>query len=184
MPLVYLHWIALVNFLNGLFSTWLASHWSKLYSVLPKMYGVSVHYCKHEQWKSSAINVNMSTLFKQTNCWEQIPAQNPKKLTNKSFYNLEAHTLLGTVTQLLIPACVHLYMDKPLVCLLWTHRRWSKSTPILTSEIPCKITRLNRIDQSEGSKLSKTTKHTHTTDKSTLWQCPALWKCLEWNKNA
>jgi hypothetical protein len=34
---------------------------------------------------------------------------------------LRAHTLLGTVIQLFIPASVHLYMDKPAGYLLWTN---------------------------------------------------------------
>ena len=36
---------------------------------------------------------------------------------------LGAHTLLGTVIQLFIPASVHLYTDKPAGDLLWTNPR-------------------------------------------------------------
>ena len=53
-----------------------------------------------------------------------------------------AHTLLGTVIRLFIPACVRLYRDKT-----------AENTLILTIESLSKITRLIRVNQSQASKL-------------------------------
>ena len=64
-----------------------------------------------------------------------------------------AHTLLGPVIQLFIPASVHLNTDKPAGDLLWTNPRVVWEYPYSDQWEPSNITRLIRIDQSHDSKF-------------------------------
>ena len=63
--------------------------------------------------------------------------------------------MLGTVTRLFIPASVHLYTDKPAGDLLWTNPRVVCEYPFLTNERRANITRLIRVDQSQGLKSAQ-----------------------------
>jgi hypothetical protein len=66
-----------------------------------------------------------------------------------------AHTLLGTVTRLFIPAYVHLCMDNLLVTYSGQTRGWSESTLILNNDSRIAITSLICVDQSQGLKSAK-----------------------------
>ena len=46
VPLVYWSWNALVNFLSGLFSTWLASNWSRVILIGMLIYWLVMSPCK------------------------------------------------------------------------------------------------------------------------------------------
>ena len=66
-----------------------------------------------------------------------------------------AHTLLGTVIQLLNPASVHLFTDKPAGDLHWTNPRVVWEHPYSDQWEWAIITRLIRVDQSQGSKSAR-----------------------------
>ena len=90
--------------------------------------------------------------------------------------NLGAHTMLGTVTIL-----YRFTLFQPLYTCTRTKLRmtysgqirgWSETTLILTNESQPNITRLIRVDQSQVSKLSKTSDR-QTTDRQVHFM-PAL----------
>jgi hypothetical protein len=65
-----------------------------------------------------------------------------------------AHTLLGTVIRLFIPASVYICTRTNLrVTYFGQTGGWSESTLILTNESQSKITILICVDQSQASKL-------------------------------
>jgi hypothetical protein len=66
-----------------------------------------------------------------------------------------AHTLLGTVIQLLNPASVHLFTDKSAGDLHWTNPRVVWEHPYSDQWERAIITRLIRVDQSQGSKSAR-----------------------------
>ena len=66
-----------------------------------------------------------------------------------------AHTLLGTVIQLLNPASVHLFTDKSAGDLHWTNPQVVWEHPYSDQWERAIITRLICVDQSQGSKSAR-----------------------------
>ena len=60
--------------------------------------------------------------------------------THRMFEICGAHTLLGTVRRLFIPASVHLNMDKPVADLLWQSKKAASFKLIPADVMPKPIT--------------------------------------------